>query len=216
MPQAPQPRRPLRRVAAAVLACGLAALVAAACIVAPPPDLPPQPVSRPTILHDAVTPPADAILTPADVPPNGLMTFVVPVELNDPNSAFSWEVFVDYDAYPNAYTNDGLCSYATEEPTPGTVDGGTVVVPFSLHVDDCKLAAPYCHRIEFVVAYSFSAHHVPDSIGGDNVLWWYNGAGGTAACPPPYDASAFGEGGLPMMDAASEHPPIAPESGSDP
>ncbi len=211
MPHASQPRRLSRRKRAAALAYGLGALVAGACIVAPPPDLPPQQVVRPTILHDAVVPPADGILTSADLSQSGVMNFLVPVVLEDPNQAFAWELFVDYDAY----TNDRPCSLGTVQPTPGAMDGGTIGVPFSLHFDDCNLAAPYCHRIEFVVAYSFSEYHIPDSIGGDSVVWLYNGAGGTNGCTP-YDASAFGEGGFPMMDAPSEQLPIVPESGSDP
>jgi hypothetical protein len=199
----------------AVLAYGLAAVVAAACIIAPPPDLPTQPVERPTILHDAVVPPADGIMTPAQLPENRVMTFLVPVLLDDPNEAFAWEAFVDYDPY----TNPKPCASEKVEPTPGTLDGGTLVVPFQLAFNDgnppCNLQAPSCHRIEFIVAYSFSQFHVPDSIGGDSVVWLYNGSGDTSACLA-YDASAFGEGGLPMQDAASDHLPVVPESGSDP
>ena len=211
-PRAVQPHPPARRVAAVVLTYGAGAVAAAACIVAPPPDLPAQTANRPTILHDAVVPPTDGILTAAQLPENGALTFLVPVVLDDPSQAFAWEVFVDYDAYTNSRP---ALSPEKVEPTPGTLDGGAVVVAFSLNFNDGNLAAPYCHRIEFIVADSFSAFHVPDSIGGDSVVWLYNGAGGTTGCPP-YDASAFVEGGLPASDAPSERLPIVPESGSDP
>jgi hypothetical protein len=73
---------------ASVVACGLAAQ---ACITAPPPDLPVVQSLRPTVLHDAVQPPEGPLFEwPVD------NTFLVPVELDVPNEAFVFAVFVDY------------------------------------------------------------------------------------------------------------------------
>jgi hypothetical protein len=205
----------LCRIGAALGAWALAALpLAAACIVAPPPDLPPQPQSRPTILHDSAWPPADQILTAAALPDGGSLTFLVPVELIDPSKTFSWELFVDYDPYA-LYANNGPVQVGGVQPTPGSVDGGTTVVAFELNFDEAPLNGAYCHRIEFLVAYTFSAFHVPDSLGGDSLTWLYNGAGGVNGCPP-FDASALGDTGYPLTDAAPDQLPVVPESGSDP
>jgi hypothetical protein len=204
-----------RRVGAVLGACALAALVSAvasavACIVAPPPDLAPQPVGRPTILHDSVSPPADQILTEAQIPDAGTLTFLVPVDLVDPSKTFSWEVFIDYDPY--ASTAPVL--YGQVQPTPGSVDGGITIVPFSLDFEQAPLDTTYCHRIEFLVAYNFSAFHTPDSLGGDSLTWLYNGAGGVNGCPP-FDASALGDSGVPLTDAGPDQGLVVPESGSD-
>ncbi len=169
---------------------------------------------RPTILHDAVFPRADQILTSADFPPSGQLTFVVPVQIEDPSHTFPWEIFVDYDSDPNA--PPALFRPGQINPTAGTVDGGTVMQSFDLGLADGHLSEPYCHRIEFVVAYAFSAVHTPDSIGGDSVTWLYNGAGGTTGCPQPFDASALGDTGVSMSDAPADHVVVVPESGSEP
>jgi hypothetical protein len=206
------PAANVRRIGAALSACALAVLLPlAACIVAPPPDLPPQPVSRPTILHDSVFPPADQILTGAEIPDGGTLTFLVPVDLVDPTRAFSWELFVDYDPY----SATAPLLFGQVQPTPGSVDGGTIVVPFSLDFGQAPLDMAYCHRIQFLVAYTFSASHTPDSLGGDSVTWLYNGAGGVNGCPP-FDASALGDSGVPLTEAGPDHPPVVPESGGDP
>src|SRR5580704_8726801 len=96
-----------------------APLMAVGCLVAPPPDLPAEPLRRPTILHDSVVPPADQVLT--ELPTGG---FLVPVELEDPNEAYCFEVFVDYD--PNYNQNpvrSPPCSTGS-----AAADGGVVLV----------------------------------------------------------------------------------------
>jgi hypothetical protein len=204
------------RIAAAVLGacCAVGALIGGACFVAPPPDLPPQPSGRPTILRDSVVPPADQILTSAQIPQDGLLTFVVPIEVEDPTVAFQWRVFVDYDPYAPVNGPSGGV-----QPTPGTVDAGVILVepqvPFG---SGTTLSTPYCHRIDFVVAYSFAFQmgNTPSpGVVADSVSWFYN-AGGTSTCPQSFDASAFGEGGLTIPDAAPDQLPVVPESGSDP
>jgi len=182
---------------ASVVASGLAV---ASCITAPPPELPSAPTQRPTILHDAVHPPAALLYEwPSDE------TFLVPVQLGVP-SAFYYNVFVDYSPPP---AGDGL-SYSGMGPGPANPpDGGISLVSFPLP----EPSAPICpHRIDFLVASGFNANspHTWNSAGGDIVTWWFYPDGGAGDCPP-YDA---GEGTFP--DAPSDVLPVAPESGGDP
>jgi hypothetical protein len=211
-----KPRRALRRIFAAASACVVAgALATAACIVAPPPDLPPQYVHRPTILHDSVVPPANEILTASQLPDSGELTFLIPIQLDDPSAPFLWRMFIDYNYDPSSVPQEPDTG-GQFQPTISTLDGGTVVLSVTVAFQDGKLATPYCHRIEFVVAYGFSAPHTPDSLGGDTVTWLYNGAGGSDGCPLSYDGSALGDGGWSMADAPVDQLPVVPESGSDP
>jgi hypothetical protein len=212
---------PARIAAAASGACVAGALIGAACFVAPPPDLPSQPTGRPTILHDSVVPPADQTLTSAQIPADGTLTFQVPVEVEDSSLAFSWRVFIDFDPY----TTTLPATAGSVQPSSSGVDAGVIVVSFHLTFVDPPLSTPYCHRIDFVVASSFAnpiaanntLENVPaQGVVADSILWVYNRAGGSMACPQSFDASAFGEGGLTIPDAAPDQLPVVPESGSDP
>jgi hypothetical protein len=93
-----------------------------------------------------------------------------------------------------------------------------ILASFQLSVASVPLNTPYCHRIAFYVAYSFALAGNSPSPGvvADSVSWFYNGAGGTSGCPQSFDASAFGEGGLTIPDAAPDQLPVVPESGSEP
>jgi hypothetical protein len=195
---------------AAALASGGAAaatLGSAACITAPPPDLP-QPVAhRPTILHDAVVPPPDQIL--AQLPDE----FVVPVELDDPNQGFTYDVFVDFD--PIAFAGRGTppaISPTGVSPSQATVDGGIALVTFTLDPSLSGLGLPICHTIQFLVAHQFNATspHTWDAVGGDLVQWFYNPVSGVAGCPA-YDAGALQDGAFP--DAPFDGIPVVPEGG---
>jgi hypothetical protein len=203
------------RIAAAVsgACCAAVALVGVACFVAPAPALPSQPSGRPTILHDSVEPPADRILTMAQVPADGMLQFHVPVEVEDPSLSFAWRVFVDYDPY----TATTQVTFGQVQPMLGSGDAGPIVVQFPLNVAG-TLSAPYCHRIDFVVAYKFAFPTGNAPAAGaeaDTVRWLYNGAGGVSGCPQSFDASAFGDGGLNVPDAAPDQLPVVPESGSE-
>jgi hypothetical protein len=170
----------------------------AACLTAPPPDLPELPLHRPTILHDAVVPPTDYVLTQLPT------EFVVPVVLEDPNEYFSWSVFVDYPEVP------AQAFFGVETPTPGTIDGGVFLQTF----DDPPVDDPAaCNRIEFIVAHQFnqSSPHTPDSLGGDIVTWLYS-TGGPAACVETYDA---GDGAFVSADVVADTLPISPQDGGD-
>jgi hypothetical protein len=205
------------RIAAVSVACCVAgALLAAACFVAPPPDLPSQPTGRPTILHDSVVPPADQVFTAAQIPRDGIFTFLVPVQVEDPSLPFFWRVFIDYDPF----TATTPVTFGEVQAPPGSVDAGVIVVSIPLSFENSPLSTPYCHRIDFVVAYKFAFQdllNVPaPGVQADSVRWLYNGAGGPNGCPLSFDASAFGEGGLSIPDAAPDQLPVVPESGSDP
>jgi hypothetical protein len=171
----------LALAAAVSAAMGAAAVVA--CITAPPPTLPAIPPHRPTILHSSVVPPPDQILS---VLPK---EFVVPIELDDSTQPFLWSVFVDYDPLTAPQpVLDGT-------PFPPPADGGPTLVSFELHP---PLDPAFCHRIDFVVANSFttSFRRMPDGVGGDIVSWLYNAGGGPNGCPV-YDAGLFQDGAFP-------------------
>jgi hypothetical protein len=192
-------------LAAAACTClGAAIASLASCLTAPPPDLPALPLHRPTILHDAVVPPSDQVLT--ELPVDG---FVVPVVLEDPNEFFVWDVFVNYpDDGTSPVTPPGVTIVT---PTPGTTDGGVVTVGFPSPGKD-KIPDPSaCNRIDFVVAHQFnsSSLHTPDSTGGDVVTWLYS-TGGPSACIATYDA---GDGAF--FEAAPDGLPVAPQDAGD-
>jgi hypothetical protein len=188
-------------------------LVSAACITAPPPQLPEETEHRPTILHESVVP-SGVIL--AELP----LEFEVPVDLEDPNESFQWDVFIDYEACidpPNCTsatpprTPPGV---VTVTPTPGTLDGGIAWVSFSAPTD---LDPSQCHSIQVFVAHQFEpgSPHQPDSIGGDSVQWIYDPPGAVSCDLIVYDAGAFQDGAFPPADAPSEALPAVPESGTD-
>jgi hypothetical protein len=189
-------------LAAACTSVAASLLAAAACITAPPPDLP-TPLVPPIIVHDAVVPPSDALLPPWPPPPG--MTFIVPVQLVDPNNPFVFNVFVDYPLNQ---------APAYHGPAPGSgggvFDGGISIVSFTLPAPDTALCP---HVIEFLVAYGFDPQspHTIDSLGGDIVTWLYYGGLDTGMCPE-HDAGS----GL-FSDASQDALPVPPEAGaSDP
>jgi hypothetical protein len=198
-------------IAAACVA--VATLLATACITAPPPQLPEEVEHRPTILHESVVPPTDQILP--DLPTE----FEVPVLLEDPNETFQWDVFVDY----NGCANLSNCQptpplqppgVTTVTPTPGTLDGGVVMVNFSVPSD---LDPSRCHTIDFVVAQQFEAvfPHTPNPIGGDIATWIYDPGGAIPCSLLVYDAGSVQDGAFPPADAPAEALPVVPESGTD-
>jgi hypothetical protein len=163
-----------------------------ACFTAPPPDLPAESITRPTILGSSAFPPEGTLLT--ELPAGD---FVVPVQVGASGS-FEWDVFVD-----------GTVLYAPSQPMSlDNSDGGIVAVPFPLSEGDFQPGR--CpHRIEFFVAHQFdpSSPRTPQSYGGDSIAWTYEPVG----CLN-YDA---GDGAFPQ-DAGLDALPIAPESGMDP
>jgi hypothetical protein len=141
------------------------ATFAAGCVTAPPPELSSSPPRRPTIRQDLVQPAADQILF--YWPPDG--SFSVPVELGEPRSdGAQWAVFVDYDPFNNPNQVDASGA-GTTIPGGSVVDAGIFTVAFTLSPP----APTSCHRIEFLVAHKFAQPHMPDSIGGDQVTWFY-------------------------------------------
>jgi hypothetical protein len=172
----------------------------AACVTALPPTLPAAPIHRPTIVHDALVPPADLPLT--EWPADG--EFIVTVQV-DPNQAFQWSVFEDYD--PTNPTNSLYFRNPSQVQAPP--DGGLALVPFvipSLPQDGL------CHRIDFVVSTLVSINgvslanyialvHSP-GLDGDIATWLYVGPTGC----PSYDA------GVPLDAADAAEEPAAFDS----
>jgi hypothetical protein len=182
-------------VAAAVSASGIAA-----CITAPPPDLPALPLRGPRIIEDSVRPPTDQYLTmlPAD------SEFVVPVEVNDPTEQIVGRVFVDF--YPGS---DNMGSATSFTAVPPALDGGVTTISFS--VSSIDLGDPTaCHIIQLFVAdqstgfSEISVHTAGNSLGVDSVSWFYtpNGPSGCFA----YDA---GDGA--PADAAPDGTLVIPQ-----
>jgi hypothetical protein len=193
-------RAPLFVGVGACVALGLTA--ATACITTPPPDLPPVPAVGPSIIHDAVQPPTADIL--ASLP----MEFVVPVQLDEANASFQWDVFVDY----NPATGSGTSPVIFAGVNQSAADGGVNLVDFSLQAGPVVLDPSECHVIQFLVAHQFNqmSLHTWDSLGGDLVSWIYNPGGGPGGCPI-YDAGALQTGAFP--DASTDALPVVPESG---
>jgi hypothetical protein len=203
----PRAHRLSNRVAtlAAVGLTAIAAVIAGsqeACITTPPPDLPSE-SARPTILHESTVPPAnEPIVT---WPVDG--QFSVPVQLNDPNERFCWVVWVDYDPY--GINSTGMQGQEQcEDAPPSDLDGGVVVVLFTLEPSTFDLGV--CHQIQFLVAQSFEVdnHTAVFPPGGDDVIWNYVPGGGPQC--PLYDAGAFGDGAFPPADAPSDSLLVTP------
>jgi hypothetical protein len=191
------------------LAAGLAAAVAvSSCITGPPADLPQVPVQGPTIVQDAVMPPANQYLTYLPELPE---QFVVPVRVSNPDTPILCNVYVDFD--PGADNSRVANGTATRCPTMlPSVDGGVTLMTFSLSQTDIatNVVDPNaCHTIQCFVAYTFdrfSPHSAGDSLGADSVTWQYspNGPGSCAQ----FDA---GDGAFPPADAPSDVLPVTPE-----
>jgi hypothetical protein len=198
-------------VAAASAGIAAAMLVSTACITAPPPQLPAEVEQRPTILHESVQPPTNGFLTELPV------EFIVPVVLEDPNESFQWDVFVDYNGCvdpPTCKPTQPLGVVTTVNPTPGTLDGGVVLVYFP---PPTGLDPSRCHSIDFVVAHEFETGllHTPAPPGGDLVTWTYDPAGTVSCSQIVYDAGSAQDGAFPPADAGSDALPAVPESGTD-
>jgi hypothetical protein len=158
----------------------IAGAFGAACVTAPPPDVPEAAEHRPIIHVESVDPAADAILTTW---PGG---FVVPVEVDEPSTGAEWKVLID-----------GMTTGWV-----GTITGaGTVPVPFS---PASPIPPTSCHTVEFIVARKFDpkAPLTPDSLGADALTWFYIPGGGLTGCTT-YDAGV--DSGIgPLTDAQPE------------
>ena len=160
--------------------CAVASV--AACITAPPPDLPVLPDQRPSIEHTAVFP-REGVLT--QWPDGG--EFTIPVSMAKPGELFSYEVIYDH----------GTSSQVDQigiTQAPVIPDGGTEILPITLKPPADTSVCP--HQIEFLVAARFASDGTFDAIGGDVAQWTYFANGTPTGCPP-YEAGtgAFPEGG---------------------
>ena len=181
-----------RRILSAVPAiavvgvCATTLLVQDACILAQPSgELPRIPESRPTIIRASAVPATSAVLTrwPVD------STFLVPVELADPNLEFRYASFIDY----NPLTGDGLVEARQSVYEVSNSSSNTVGRTRTLTILIPEPAPDRCHTIEVVVALHLASDtdltgdpklsHTPLAPGGDIATWFYNPNGDLGACP---------------------------------
>jgi hypothetical protein len=145
-------------------------------------------IRRPIILADNAYPPTNALL--GSLPSMG---FSVYVEVDEPSTSAWWVVVVDG-------------SYSIPQLIPVT---GISEVQFTLPA----LSPDSCHTIELLVAHAFesvtsgqTSQYVPDSVGGDDVTWFYLPEGIPNGCPS-YPALGPDSGVGPIgtaSDAASD------------
>jgi hypothetical protein len=175
-----QPPRPRAVVGALViLAVGLLRIgLGVGCLTTPPSGLAPTLEPPPTVLHDALIPPDDQLLSqwPLD------NMFIIPVRLEGPNQHFAVDVFIDDDGSHRA-----LPVWIGTGGGQSGIDGGVVLMPIALQPPPPTTAA--CHRIEVFVVDGFATSEAgatlygqPDSIGGDSVVWFYTPTGGLDGC----------------------------------
>lgn len=173
--------RTVRRMVALGAVGGLAAVLMCqdACIIASDGgDLRRVPATRPTIVHASLVPTTNTVLTEFPV------VFLVPVELSDPTVTFFYAAFIDY----NPLTGEGLVDQLRDDRfVPGSTQPGSNgrIRDVAVNIPAPDLTS--CHKIEIVVALSFSPGpntnaHTPDEPGGDIATWFYNPTG-YGACP---------------------------------
>ena len=174
-----------RAVAAFVALAGAvgALMTGAACITAPPPDLPQLPDQAPMIEHDAVFPP-QGVLT--EWPDGG--SFTIPVKMAKPGEAFFYAVVYDYGT---------PIQFPERAPTQVSAlpDGGTELILLTLKPPSDKRICP--HQVAFIAAARFQpGGTTPNAVDGDIVTWTFFPNGTPAGCPP-FDAGtgAFPDGG---------------------
>ncbi len=169
----------------------LLTLLAGCLIAESPAEVPVQTPERPTILEPLVVPTARAVL--GSFPPSG---FLVPVKLFNPQQAFEWRVFVDFDPFdlnpdsPSAAQGtsrpvlEGESAPGQEDVTADDPLQGIRRVKFVI----TPLDPTTCHTIEFVAATDFQGSgtrslHAVDPQQSDHVVWFYSPSGDLAGCP---------------------------------
>jgi hypothetical protein len=200
----------MRAAAVLVLIAGGVGLAAtAACIAAPPADVPVVPEVGPTIIQDCVQPPRYEDLTA--LPADG--TFTIPVRANDATTPIQVRVFIDYVASgENSYDPYGYIQKSGQSVLPA-VDGGITYVQVTLSWTDSDVLAwnldpNACHTIWVFVAdgVQMASVHTPgDPLHADSVFWRYT-PNGPGACTTIDDA---GDGSFPP-DAASDAGYVVP------
>ena len=185
-------------LALAGCACTGVALGGGACVIAPPPALPPLVQPPPRILHDSVVPPAGVPLPTWPDAPNGLL---VPVVVEDPTGQYDYRVFVDYTQWPEPLS--------PLPPPPAVADGGAILsIAINPQESNRVIDLGACHEIKVVVAHSFLQNNVtPDSLGGDSVFWPYYPSGAPYTCTVE-DAGAAAS----SLDGSADVLPVPPAS----
>jgi hypothetical protein len=159
---------------------------AVSCVIADtPPELPEHPKHPPRIVDSSAVPSPARVLTKIND------TYVLPVDIPDPDTTFDLHVFVDGDYLPG--------SSFTVEPDPSTTQGGLRLVTFVIDGVD----AARCHVVEAVVALEFEANSVRTPVnGGDSLVWYYSPTGDLGGCLVAPDGGWPVDGSFP--DGTSE------------
>jgi|HubBroStandDraft_2_1064218.scaffolds.fasta_scaffold152356_2 hypothetical protein len=176
---------------ALALTVGLGAALASCLLLDPPPALPTVPLGAPQILTESLVPPLDSVLSWPQASES--LTFVVPVQVNDPSTPYAVYFFEDYGS-PNSKNVGGPVQSSTD------TDAGTIQV-FNFSVSPPPISG--CHWFT-VFADADNTEEPPPPSGPvltcllcQQVTWFYDpvGAGG---CGTP-DA-----GGIPDADIVRE------------
>jgi hypothetical protein len=186
-------------LAAIISPLGLAPLALSCLLLDPPPDLPTIPLQTPVILSESVSPPLPSFTNWAQ---GSEMTFVVPVEVDDPASTFDWYVFEDVDT--------PISSLAHQGESTANLDGGAIQL-ISFSVDPPP--GPSSHTITFYADVDTTQTLAPLFPGApdylvctlcSSVTWIYDPSG--SGTSPTYDA-----GGIPDADILREGSADVPE-----
>jgi hypothetical protein len=168
---------------------GVATIIDACVIADPPSDLPRLGEMRPTIVRESVVPSMSSVLG------RWPTTFVVPVELSDPQAEIAWASFIDY----NPATGAGVQQFDVAKP--GSSTNGRI---HTLEIPIQQPADNGCHVVEIVVGLRLNALnvHTPEPPGGDTATWLFNLSGDLSGCPirdagivPIIDADAGADAG---------------------
>lgn len=190
-------------LAIAAVACAIACIVGAACIIAPPPELPKGPERPPRILRSSARPAPDA---PMIQWPQEFVVSVDPENPDNPSAPPSYYVYVD----PNdPDPMRGPLNLPGQGQSPN--DAGLSLIEFTINPQDPNrpIDTSSCHHIELVVARSFT-NFLADPPGPDILIWTY---GGPNAPYAPYGCAWSPlDGQAPPSDAA-DGPFIPPSDG---
>jgi hypothetical protein len=174
---------PARAFGATALLLAVALLAASCLLVDPPPALATIPPGAPSILTESVSPPAPDFTNWVE---GAELTFVVPVQVNDPASTFQWFVFEDY--------NLPISTLIHHSASTADLDGGDIqVINFSVSPPP----GTSCHYISFFADADSTGVDFTTAIPASltcllctKITWVYDPSG-TGDCL--YDAGGIGD-----------------------
>jgi hypothetical protein len=170
------------------MACSSAAIVATACIIVPPPDVPQEPDEPPRIVSvQPFTSP------PLLVVPDEFMVGVDPEWPENPTAPPAYYVLVD----PGASQASPAIAPAIANYPPAMAPNEAGVSLITFPSAPLMLDAGACHTVVLVVARTFNTSYVATMPGPATVTWNYAGPNAPYGClstlldgqPPPPDAA---------------------------